>query len=155
MTEPEKREHKKRLQKKCVDIFEERAASIRSSMNEAQSMANSEEKSSAGDKYETSRAMSHLEKDMHAKQLSANMKELESLFSIDCNEIYNSGQKGSLVNCETISFFIATGLGKLIFENKVVFLVSPEAPVSKILSGKKPGDVILFNKKEYMIIDVY
>jgi hypothetical protein len=39
-------------------------------MESAQQSANSEEKSSAGDKYETSRAMGHLEKDMHARQLA-------------------------------------------------------------------------------------
>ncbi len=124
-------------------------------MNDAQATANNEEKSSAGDKYETSRAMSHLEKDMHAKQLSANMKEIESLLSVDCHKLYNSAEKGSLVNCGIILFFIAAGLGKLTFENEIVFLVSPVAPVSKMLSGKKTGDTIIFNKEEYIIKDVY
>ena len=120
-------------------------------MKDAQATANNEEKSSAGDKYETSRAMSHLEKDMHAKQLSSNIKEIEYLLSFDCNKLYNSAQKGSLVNCKTISFFIAAGFGKLIFENKIIFLLSPGAPVSKILSGKKTGDAIIFNKEKYII----
>lgn len=155
MTEIQKREYKKRLHRKCVEIIENRITTIRTTMNEAQAAANNEEKSSAGDKYETSRAMSHLEKEMHARQLSSNMKEIESLLSVDCNKLHNSAEKGSLINCETISFFIAAGLGKLTFENETVFLVSPGAPVSKILSGKKTGDTFNFNKHDYMIKDVY
>lgn len=155
MTEAQKREHKKCLQKKCICIIEKRIAAIRITMNDAQATANNEEKSSAGDKYETSRAMSHLEKGMHAKQLSSNLKEIESLLSVDCNKLYNSAGKGSLVNCETIAFFIAAGLGKLTFEKEIIFLVSPGAPVSKILYGKKTGDRIIFNNQEYIIKDVY
>lgn len=155
MTEAQKREHKKRLQKKCIAIIEKRIHNIRISMNAAQATANNEEKSSAGDKFETSRAMSHLEKDMYAKQLSSNMKEIESLHSVDCNKIYNSAERGSFVNCGTISFFIASGLGKLSFENEIVFFVSPVAPVLKILSGKTTGETIIFNKEQYTIKDVY
>ena len=155
MTATEKRAHKLRLHKKCKDIIENRIAAIRMAMNDAQASANSEEKSSAGDKYETSRAMSHLEKDMHAKQLSASLKEIESLLSVDCNQLYNVAQKGSLVTCEKISFFIAAGLGKITFENETIFLVSPVAPLSKILYGKKVRDTITFNKEVYIIRDVY
>ncbi len=155
MTETEKRAHKLRLYEKCKNIIEDRIAAIRMAMNDAQASANSEEKSSAGDKYETSRAMSHLEKDMHAKQLSASMKEIESLLSVDCNQLYIAAQKGSFVTCEKISFFIAAGLGKITFENEIIFLVSPAAPVSKILSGKRARDTIIFNKEEYIIRDVY
>lgn len=155
MTDTEKKERKKRLQKKCVEILEARISSIRAAMNDAQASANNEEKSSAGDKYETSRAKSHLEKDMQAKQLAANMKEVESLLSVDCNSLYGSIQKGSFANCGTISFFISAGLGKITFENDVIFFVSPGAPLSKILSGKRAGDAIIFNKEEYTVKDVY
>lgn len=155
MTEAQKIAHKKRLQKNCIDVIERRIHNIRISMNAAQATSNNEEKSSAGDKFETSRAMSHLEKDMYAKQLSSNMKEIESLLSVDCNKIYNSAKRGSFVNCGTISFFIASGLGKLSFENEIVFFVSPVAPVLKILSGKTTGETIIFNKEQYTIKDVY
>ena len=59
-------------------------------MNEAQASANSEEKSSAGDKYETSRALSHLDKDMHARLLFSNMKDIESLLSVNFDILYDS-----------------------------------------------------------------
>ena len=124
-------------------------------MANAQAAANQEEKSSAGDKYETSRAMSHIEKDMHAKQLASNMSELENLASVDCETIYQSAEKGSLVDCESVSFFIAAGLGKIVFENRIVYLVSPYAPIFKALKGKKTGESFLFNNKNHVISNIY
>ncbi len=155
MTEKQKKEYKKKLKKKCIAIIEERLANIHISMAGAQAAANYEEKGSAGDKYETSRAMSHLEKDMQATQLSSNMRELESLLLVDCNQLYETAVKGSVVQCETILFFIAAGLGKLTCENQTIFLVSPNAPIAKSLLGKKAGDSINFNKKNIIIKGVY
>ncbi len=44
MTEAQKREHKKSLQKKCIDIIDKRIAAIRIAMKDAQATANNEEK---------------------------------------------------------------------------------------------------------------
>ena len=121
----------------------------------AQAAAYQEEKSSAGDKYETGRAMNHLEKDMHARQLSANKKDMAGLLSVNCNQIYYRVIPGCLVKCTGISFFIAAGLGKIIIEEETVFLLSHHAPVTKMLYNKKAGDKILFNGKEVKIEDLY
>ncbi len=155
MNDPQKIEYKIALKKRCIEIIEDRITSIRFAMKESQSTANNEEKSSAGDKYETSRAMSHLEKNMQASRLSACLKEMEDLFLVDCNKIYDTVQRGSFVNCGSVSYFIAAGLGKLLFENKVVFLVSPNAPVAIKLLGQKSGNIIEFNKQRYTIKEVY
>ncbi|MDQ6763170.1 MAG: GreA/GreB family elongation factor [Bacteroidota bacterium] len=155
MTNSEKIEYKITLQKRCIAILEDRIYSIRSAMKEAQLAANSEEKSSAGDKYETARAMSHLEKNMQASRLSASLKELENLLQGDCNKIFEVVQKGSFVQCDKVSYFIAAGLGKLLIENKTVFLISPNSPVALKLSGKKAGDAFEFNNQKFTIKKVY
>ncbi len=155
MTLSKKINYKIALQKKCIAILEERIDSIRFAIHEAQAAANNEEKSSAGDKYETSRAMNHLEKDMQASRLSASLRELENLMLVDCNTIFHEVQKGSFVNCDKTSYFIAAGLGKLSFENETVFLVSPNAPIALVLSGKQAGDTFELNKKQLTIKEVY
>lgn len=155
MTLSEKINYKIALQKKCIAILKDRIHSIRSAMQEAQAAANNEEKSSAGDKYETSRAMNHLEKDMQASRLSATLKELESLMLVDCNTICDKIQKGSFVQCDKASYFIAAGLGKTLFEDKMVFLVSPNAPIALKLCGKYAGDTCEFNNGQLMIKEVY
>ncbi|MEO7523327.1 MAG: hypothetical protein ABIT58_04495 [Ferruginibacter sp.] len=155
MTISEKINYKIALQKKCIAILEERIHSIRFAMQEAQAAANSEEKSSAGDKYETSRAMNHLEKDMQASRLLASLKDLENLMLVDCNTVCDKVQKGSFVRCDKASYFIAAGLGKALFKNKKVFLVSPDAPIAVTLSGKQAGHTCEFNNDQLTIKEVF
>lgn len=140
--------YKKQLLQKCIDIINELMTATTMAMENAQSAANSEEKSSAGDKYETSRAMSHIEKDMYAVQLAASQKELFNLMSIDYASASNIIIVGSLVACGEISFFIAAGIGLLTIAGKKTYVLSPAAPLAKSLLGKKPGDKITFNKTE-------
>ena len=155
MTVAEKISYKKDLQQQAIEMIRQRIADAKLSMENAQASANEEEKSSAGDKYETSRAMSHLEKDMHAKQLLANNQELAALLSIHCETLSNSVVTGSVVVCEAVSFFIAAGLGKISIAGQHIYFLSPAAPVAKILFNKVVGDSIVFNKEEMIIMDVY
>ena len=155
LTKTEKAGLKIRLMQFCIRLIEQRIAAILEAMENAQANANEEEKSSAGDKYETSRAMSHLEKEMHSGQLAANRKELSALFNIDCSSLYDSVTPGSFVRCAELSFFIAAGLGKVQFEGEDIYLLSPGAPLAKLLFGKVPETFIQFNKKEMIILDVF
>ena len=155
MDDKERIDFKIMLQQKCLAIIRERINASYSAMESAQASANSEDKSSAGDKYETGRAMSHLEKDMHAKQLAVNKKDLATLFAIDCNKIYNSAVAGSFIKCNDASFFIAAGLGKILIETQTVFLLSPLAPLSQLLLNKKKNESFLFMKKEIIIEDIF
>ncbi|MEO5893633.1 MAG: hypothetical protein ABIQ31_25490 [Ferruginibacter sp.] len=154
-TDPEKAGLKKRLLDKCVQLIEARIASAAEAIANAQAAANAEEKSSAGDKYETSRAMSHLEKDMHSRQLAVNREELAALLSINFSRKYSSVAAGSFVSCAHCSFFIAAGLGKMTFEGEDVYVISPVAPLAKLLLKKEAGDIIKFNKTDLVINSIF
>ncbi len=121
----------------------------------AQLAANSEEKSSAGDKYETSRAMSHLEKDMYAKQLAQTRQELALLMETNCSQVNLEAAKGAVVVCGQYIFFLAAGLGKFQFEESTILVLSPFAPMGRLLVGKKAGDEVVFNKKRVVIEQVF
>ena len=155
MTAGEKIIFKTKLKQHCIALIEQRVTNAQLSMQQAQEAANEEEKSSAGDKYETSRAMSHLEKDMHAKQLESNRQELAVVSSIECDNIFNAVTTGSVVICDGASFFIAAGLGKASIEGENIYLLSPNAPVAALLFNKKCGDHIDFNNKVFLIKDLY
>ena len=129
--------------------------SLRTAMNNAQDLANAETKSSAGDKYETSRAMGHLEKDMYARQLAETGKEMASLLSIECNLIYTTIAPGSLVRCESISYFILAGIGKIDFNEELIYVISPNAPVAKSLLGKKKDNIVSINNNMLKIKEVF
>jgi hypothetical protein len=148
-------EFKACLKKHAELLIRERIATAKLAIDNAQEAANNEGKSSAGDKYETGRAMGHLEKDMYARQQAENMKELELLQEVNTDIIYANAQTGAYVRCSDHSFFIAVGLGKQQVDDQLIFFLSPYAPLAKLLLHKKAGDSFLFNKKETIILEIF
>ncbi|HWV65672.1 hypothetical protein [Chitinophaga sp.] len=155
MTNAEKIAFKNRLKQAALQLISERIAMAKSAGDNAQEAANNEDKSSAGDKYETGRAMGHLEKDMYARQQAENVKELARLQEVKTDRIYTTAQTGALVHCAEQSFFIAAGLGRQLIEEQTIFFLSPYTPLAKLLLQRKAGDRFLFNKKEIPILAVY
>lgn len=155
MTDHEKIALKNKLKRWAIDFINQRIATAREAMRQAQEAANSEEKSSAGDKYETSRAMGHLQKDMHARQLAGSLKELAALHAIKTEIVYQEGSPGAFLQTDDVAFFISAGLGKQLIDHQTIFFLSPQTPLAGSLHRKKFGDSILFNQQNLIIRDVF
>jgi hypothetical protein len=155
VTEPEKIAFKNKLKGTAQQVIEQRIAVAKTLINNAQEAANSEEKSSAGDKYETARAMSQLEKEMHSKQLAQQKNELALLNSVKTDIIYTTVTTGACIECAEMILFIAAGLGKQTVEGKLILFLSPQAPLAKQLLHKKSGEHFVFNGKEITIAAIY
>ena len=154
-SEIEKLAWKQALKQACLHIIFERIANIEQAMLEARESANSEEKSSAGDKYETSRAMGHLAQEMQSKQLEDARQELELINRLSSDKLSNEATTGSVVICHDFIFYISLGLGHThVGEQKVMFL-SPKAPIASLLFQKKAGESFNFNSKHIQILDVF
>jgi hypothetical protein len=155
MTDAERLAFKNRLKQWGLDLIGERMAATKQAMEQAQEAANSEEKSSAGDKYETGRAMGHLQKEMHARQLAESVKELATLHAVQTEPLCHEGRTGALLQTDDVAFFISAGLGKQIIDGQTIFFLSPQAPLAAQLLGKKPGDSALFNRRSVNIREVF
>jgi hypothetical protein len=155
MTDAEKLAFKNKLKQWAVDSIGRRIAAANEAMLQAQAAANNEEKSSAGDKYETGRAMGHLQKDMHARQLAESIKELATLHTVQSQTLWSEGRPGALLQTDILAFFISAGLGRQSIDGQTILFLSPQAPLAKLLEKKKPGDSVLFNQKELVIRDVF
>ena len=155
MNKAEKIQFKNQLKQFCRQHIEKRMAAANDAIAGAQEAANNEEKSSAGDKYETGRAMGHLQKDMHTRQLSQLVKEMSDLLSVNTSLIYDRAAAGAFIETAQLCFFIAAGLGKQNIDEKLVIFLSPNAPLAGLLLNKKPGDGFVFNGKEIVIGDVF
>ncbi|RAJ08293.1 hypothetical protein LX64_00940 [Chitinophaga skermanii] len=150
----EKIAYKLLLKQYCEQVLLDRIATTQQAMNEAQAAANNESKSSAGDKYETARAMSHMEKDMHARQLLAHQQELHALRAINVQTIYQLPTAGAFIQTTTTLFFIGAGLGKQLVNKATIIFLSPSSPLALQLAKKKVGDEIEF-KGKVAILDIY
>ncbi|WP_126973940.1 GreA/GreB family elongation factor [Gynurincola endophyticus] len=150
----EKISYKLLLKQHCEQIILERIAVTQRAMNDAQAAANEESKSSVGDKYETARAMSQLEKDMHARQLAAHQQDLQAIRAINVQTIYFLPVAGAFVKASTVSFFIGAGLGKQTVNEEDIIFLSPVSPLAKQLMQKKTGDEFEFKGKNN-ILEIY
>jgi hypothetical protein len=155
MTSREKIAFKSKLKNFGLGMLRQRIGTAQEDMNRAQEAANSEEKSSAGDKYETGRAMGQLQKEMHGRQLAEYAKEVKALQSVFTDSLCDRGGPGAFVRTAEIAFFVSAGLGRQEVEGQVILFVSPMAPLARLLQNKKEGDVILFNGLSMVIEDVY
>lgn len=144
-TREEKIAYKIKLKQFCEELLAHRITTAREAMANAQAAANAEGKSSAGDKYETARAMNHLEKDMHARQLLAHTEQLSELLGINVNIINTTAIAGSFIQCANVNIFIVAGLAKQTVDDRDIIFISPKSPLAQKLAGNKIGDEFEFN----------
>ncbi|HEV2483754.1 MAG TPA: hypothetical protein VGS79_29010 [Puia sp.] len=154
-TNRERLAFKHKLKQWGLDLIGQRITAAGEAMTQAQEAANNEEKSSAGDKYETGRAMGHLQKDMHARALAEAVKELAALSAVPIEPLCNAARPGAYVQADGIAFFISAGLGRQTIDGQTVVFLSPQAPLAAILQDKKAGDQVLFNKTMVTIREVF
>ena len=136
----------------CLAYADARIAAAQEAMQQAQEAANAEEKSSAGDKYETGRAMAHLEKEKAAAQVAAGNKLKEVLNKINPTQPTAKAALGSIVYTNIGNFYLAISAGKLVVEGKEYLAVSPASPIGLQLMGSKVGDRINFQNKLVVIL---
>ena len=120
-------------------------------MNAAQESANGESKSSAGDKYETSRAMGQLDRDMHARMYQQTREERKLVERIDDSLIYKKGALGALIKTSMGDFFLSVGIGNIKIDEKAIMIISPQSPIGALLMGKMVGDSFSFREKVSLI----
>lgn len=135
----------------CKNILLQHIAAGEKAMQEAQEAANSEEKSSMGDKYETGRAMSQLARDMNASQVVKNKEELTSLLKLENIPVGKQIIMGSLVYCDSKLFYVSVALGQVVIEEQTIAVISSKAPLAKAMLGKGVGESFAFNNNTYII----
>jgi len=143
------------LQKHCLGLVAERLRVTKEDMNLTREASFEETKSSAGDKYETSREMMQQEADKFSRQI----EELNKIYRlIDTLNISKSSDKigsGSIVKTNLNTFFISASLGMVEFEGEKLMLISAISPLATALLDKKVGEQITFNSRTYNIEEVY
>ena len=142
---------KLKLYKRCLEIIDSRISTCREAIRQAQEAANEETKSSAGDKYETGRAMMQLDIEKNSTQLNEALKQKAVLDRIAPQQIHEAVRPGSLVFTDQGNFFIAISVGMLELEGVQYAVVSENSPIGSVLLGLKAGAQFTFGNKRYTI----
>ena len=138
----------------CCEYVEQRISTIESSLLEVREARNNETKSSAGDKYETGRAMLQIEEDNYQKQLHQALLLRNQLRQIDPTRQMKKAEQGSLVLTNQGKYFISVGLGKLTLADQTFLCISPASPVGQKLIGQERGFQFDFNNGTMVIQEI-
>jgi transcription elongation GreA/GreB family factor len=146
---------KKQLYNLCLSFIAKRIENIEYALMQARQASNDDTKSSAGDKYETTREMMQQEMDRNAKQLYEAGQQKIALQQIENVDFTKEIKNGNLVLTSQGNFYLSISAGELKLDENTFYGISQASPIGKILIGKKIGDSFNFNNKDFKILEVY
>ena len=142
---------REKLLAKCADYVEERVSRLQSSIKDLEHDLGNETKSSAGDKYETSREMINTEINKLQNQLQSFKKLKEVLAVIENRKASTTVQLGSIVKTSAANYFISIPVGEIMVEEEKFYAIGLNSPIGKLLLGKQEGEQFVFQQKEFSI----
>jgi exonuclease VII large subunit len=145
---------KAQLQSAIFQQIESQIQSVESALKSIEESKLNETKSSAGDKFETGRAMMQREQDKLEAQRSQLMTTKNHLRQISPDKKCEEGEIGALISTDNGHYYISVGVGKIIIADKVYYAMSPDAPLSKLMINKSVGDQINFRDRTFIIVDI-
>jgi transcription elongation GreA/GreB family factor len=113
----------------------------------AKESRDNESKSSAGDKYETGRAMMQIELENNGRQLDKTRLAKQDLQQLNVQEPHTLVSQGSLVHTNQGIYFISIGFGKLELAEQPYYAISLASPIGQALKNAKVGDSVSFQGK--------
>jgi len=148
------KELKTALLNHCIEVVEKRFSQIKQTIAGIEESLVEESKSSAGDKHETGRAMLQIDRENAGKQLLEIEKLQQLVRKIDINSKSDYVRLGSLVYTNQATYFIGISIGAVTVGKTNYMCVALNSPIGQLLSGKKKGDMFMFNEKKYSIKSV-
>jgi transcription elongation GreA/GreB family factor len=132
----------------------QRIQALRHALNELDADAQSDAKSTAGDKHETARAMRQIEQARLGRQLHEATAMARSLEALASPPPSRGIGPGSLVRTDRGWFYVSVALGSLTIEGLIVIALSLQSPLGAMLSRQSPGATFTFNGTAYTVLEV-
>lgn len=138
------------LHKLALAKIENQISVLQEAIQSAKAAAEEETKSSAGDKYETGRAMMQLELEKFSAQLGESLKTKNALLALR-PETHSKGRAGSLVFTNHGNFYLSVNAGTLSVDGETFQTLSTASPLGAKLIGVSTGDQFVFMSKTYTV----
>jgi len=144
---------KKKLLAQATQDVQEKLDILVAEMDHLGKVIEEDTKSSAGDKYETSREMANSEREKLYLQIEENRKSLALLSTLSLEPSTIIGL-GSLIKTSREWVFIAISLGQVKLAEEKVLMISPVTPLGQEFINKAKGDSVNFNRRNYKILGI-
>jgi transcription elongation GreA/GreB family factor len=136
------------------DTLEAALLEAKEALAAMQDSLTSETKSTAGDKYETGRAMVQIELQKLSAQHDKIAGQLQTLAQVDPQRACATVEFGSLVQTAQESYFFAIPAGKITVDGQVHYAISMASPIGSLLQGKVVGQSASFQGRELTITGI-
>ena len=138
----------------CREYVKNRINLIDNAIGDLEESLTLETKCSMGDKYETSRAMLHLEFEKFSAQREEFQKMANVLERIRSLRGTQKAALGSIVRTTSGNFFVAIPAGRIVIGHEEFMAIGPGAPIFQAMKGKEAGEVASFRDKTMRLISV-
>lgn len=138
----------------CMVQVSDKLKALRAELLSLQESNADNDKSTAGDKYDTERSMVHQEMDKLIKQVEIEGKILNQLEKMEAVKKMESAGQGSIVHTNMGIYLLGAACGKVKVEKELVFGVSMASPLAQAMHGKKAGEVFSLNGNEFQLKEV-
>jgi transcription elongation GreA/GreB family factor len=142
---------KQKVYQKFKQVVTDKIDRLQKQLAELKESTANETKSTAGDKYETTRALLQTEQDTVRKKIQEARDQEVSYHQIDNTITSPVIRPGSLVKTSNGWFFISVALGKIIVDGKTVTAISPLSPLGQSLIGLTTNTAIEIKGIYYLI----
>ncbi len=146
-------EFKEACFQECIFILENKLSSYKKDLDLLKETSEGEQKSSMGDKYETTTEMLAQEKRKLVDQVNIISQQLSLIIKL--HKEYKPRTKievGCLIETNKGFYFLTTSLGKITVNKETVFVLSPSSPIGQKFLGKSVTNVIVQNSIEIEIM---
>jgi len=145
---------KKALLRKAISHFESRIQELKKDQEELlQSLDGDGETIDLDDQSRMDEASASVEREN--QQISYAQKEIIILNRVFDEPKKNQVDFGAIVETDQLNFLIAANFSKLTVEDKTYLGISVEAPIYKVMIGKKEGESFSFKDRTYHIQHIY
>ena len=146
---------KPQLINSCENYLQERMARVQAVIDDLQEALKLETKCSMGDKYETGRAMLHLEFEKLAGQMEEYKKLKKTLSLISSKKVPENVTFGTAVKTNVANYFLSIPAGEIAVNTEKFYAVGSNSPIAKALMGKTEQEEVMFNGKKIKIQEIF
>jgi hypothetical protein len=140
---------KKNVLKACVQKQEELIDNFEKRVDEWRTDAYTQDQSASQSEDRTPGKIELL--NTYKNELAFAKSEMAFLKSLDPDFGHDHAEAGALIVTNHLNFFIGVSSEKIEVDGEEIFGISTNAPIYKVMEGKKKGDKFKFNEKEYKI----
>jgi hypothetical protein len=136
----------------CLKQLGNKEAELQQEIDETMKISN--DYGAPKDRYDGFKNQQMRKVEMLSAQLHLIQEDTRVYLQIDKSHELTAVRQGALVQTKDQLIFVATSIGKLDFDGKSIFVISPKVPYYEAIKGAKKGSSVKFRDAAVEILDL-